>query len=460
MRLAVRLLPVVFAAVTVWLVGNQIVQGLQPTPSTVPLALAPWGGPRPRCVVSCGKGARPMRSVTVAAAGSPSDEQFRREGAGEAVGPKPDLILSCPPSHIQRLTEYMASLYPCEILCSRTSGKGSSMVHLLLLRCHGEPALMMQKIASDSHLAWVVQKVYCIDRDEAPQPNIQGVAQSLAKQLRAISLQPRSVEAPVVRLACFPRSQLLELAQLLESNLCEEGSAPCKLSPTGCNTVATAFLVGDLWYTGVSAAFGQNHHMANKRPAGNALSRAYFKLSEALQRAGAYVKVGDLALDAGAAPGGWTQYLSEQGCACVYAVDPAELELIPQRTEDGQPSGSVEHLCATLAEASVQLAERQREGRLPPLDVLTSDMYLGMGRSCSVVRALEEDGALSLLRPGALVVVTLKGTEVRGHSKLRFDAQLAPVVEEFKAICEGVQLFHLMANRERERTLVGFKRGG
>lgn len=56
------------------------------------------------------------------------------------------------------------------------------------------------------------------------------------------------------------------------------------------------------------------------------LSRAEFKLLEAFEVFGVGIPQGGTALDLGAAPGGWTRILREQGLK-VLAVDPADLDL-------------------------------------------------------------------------------------------------------------------------------------
>ena len=53
-------------------------------------------------------------------------------------------------------------------------------------------------------------------------------------------------------------------------------------------------------------------------------SRAYLKLWEALVRLGAWPRVGEVCIDLGAAPGGWTWALAQLGAA-VIAVDKAAL---------------------------------------------------------------------------------------------------------------------------------------
>jgi 23S rRNA (cytidine2498-2'-O)-methyltransferase len=78
----------------------------------------------------------------------------------------------------------------------------------------------------------------------------------------------------------------------------------------------------------LSLSPGGRHRMRR----GTAPSRAAMKLEEALDWLGLAPGAGDLCVDLGAAPGGWTQRLLERG-ARVWAVDPGALrpELMRQR---------------------------------------------------------------------------------------------------------------------------------
>ena len=66
--------------------------------------------------------------------------------------------------------------------------------------------------------------------------------------------------------------------------------------------------------------------------------------------------------------------------------------------------------------------------------------------------------AAALMKRGALCVITLK--IVRGHSRAACDAQAERQAARLRAALDDVSVLHLMANREKERTVVGFWRGG
>ena len=197
-----------------------------------------------------------------------------------------------------------------------------------------------------------------------------------------------------------------------------------------------------------------------------------------------------VALDCGAAPGGWTKLLSRCGCF-VFAVDPAQLAPAVAALP------TVEHWRHTLQAAlalpraaglSVAVAreaaacgrggkgegegegegdgEGEGEGEGGGLDVWASDMCQEMEQQVEMLTAARAEG---LLRGGGsggggggggqrgtLVVLTLKCR--RGHSAAAFDAQAAQQTERLCPILEDVSVLHLFANRDGERTVVGYVR--
>ncbi|MCL1965154.1 MAG: 50S rRNA methyltransferase [Firmicutes bacterium] len=117
------------------------------------------------------------------------------------------------------------------------------------------------------------------------------------------------------------------------------------------------------------------------------ISRAEFKLLEALEVFGVPLSDGMRALDLGAAPGGWTRVLRRRGLY-VTAVDPADLD--PRLARDTR----VTHVKATA----------QAYLRSPaPCDLMVNDMKMDSAESA----ALTAQGA-ACLRPGGAVILTLK----------------------------------------------------
>ncbi|MDE9364690.1 SAM-dependent methyltransferase [Luteipulveratus sp. YIM 133132] len=118
------------------------------------------------------------------------------------------------------------------------------------------------------------------------------------------------------------------------------------------------------------------------------VSRAEFKLEELFGFIG--TPEGDVAVDLGASPGGWTRILRSRGFGTVHAVDPAELD--PRVLADDR----VVHHRTTAGEFIAAYDEG-------PVDLIVNDM-----RMVPHLTAHTMVEAADLLRPGGQVVVTFK----------------------------------------------------
>lgn len=117
------------------------------------------------------------------------------------------------------------------------------------------------------------------------------------------------------------------------------------------------------------------------------VSRAEFKLEELFTHID--LPDGDVAVDLGASPGGWTRILRSRGYAQVHSVDPADID--PRVIG----LGGVQHHRTTAGEFLASFPER--------VDLVVNDMR--MPPQLSAHTMLE---AADLLRPGATAIVTLK----------------------------------------------------
>lgn len=201
---------------------------------------------------------------------------------------------------------------------------------------------------------------------------------------------------------------------------------------------------------GVTAAPRPEERPARRKVA----SRAYWKLDEALERFGAEDSTGaapangrgapDLtgarALDLGAAPGGWTEALLDRGAAEVVAIDPGALD------EAVAARPGVAHVRELFADA--------RAGLEGPFDAFVCDACLH--EPGAAVDALESFGPS--LAPGALVVVAVKLTNP-GKSTAHNDRLAEEHVRRLRPLLDGAEVYHLLASRSRERTVVGRWRG-
>jgi 23S rRNA (cytidine2498-2'-O)-methyltransferase len=165
------------------------------------------------------------------------------------------------------------------------------------------------------------------------------------------------------------------------------------------------------------------------------ISRAEFKLLEALETFGVSLPDSGDALDLGAAPGGWTRLLRDAGMR-VVAVDPARL--------DARLGGRLEHYRG-YAEDYIEEAVAKRK----KFDVITNDMRMDAREAA---RLLVQ--AKSCLRPDGFIISTLK----LPHAAINIDPsrnlnEALRLLEKHFAVVQARQLFH---NRQ-EVTVIAFQ---
>ncbi|WP_054950441.1 SAM-dependent methyltransferase [Numidum massiliense] len=150
------------------------------------------------------------------------------------------------------------------------------------------------------------------------------------------------------------------------------------------------------------------------------ISRAEFKLLEAIEVFGISMPSGGWALDLGAAPGGWTRVLRKHNIN-VVAVDPAKLDRSLVR------DGSVHHFRETA-----QLYFKRDNARTFAL--IVNDMRLDTKESVALMGEAAER-----LKEGGFAVVTLKLP--KRHSQ-KTVTQAVAKLERWYNICGVRQLFH------------------
>lgn len=174
-----------------------------------------------------------------------------------------------------------------------------------------------------------------------------------------------------------------ELTDALTSFLKDEKYA---LSAQKADTVISLTVFDRFAYMGVSGT----EDNVSRRAGGvlfysesrDMICRAEFKIEEAFEVFGMQAREGMRALDLGAAPGGWTHYLSKRGIG-VDAVDPAALD----EAVLGRPN--VRHYRMTAQEFA-----RSREE--DTYDLIVNDMKMDTNQSldilCEMSRLLKKDG--------------------------------------------------------------------
>jgi hypothetical protein len=189
---------------------------------------------------------------------------------------------------------------------------------------------------------------------------------------------------------------------------------------------------------------------------GDSICRAYSKLKEVWERFPFDVQndfsQSAVAMDCGAAPGGWTKFLLEMiPCSRVYAVDPAKLaasltgeerlRYLPLKIQDALPIIQQELSNVPRLAVSIWVCDMNCRKLSFPIDCLLETRRLG------------------LVGAGTLFVLTLK--LVKGHGEATFDML---VQEQVQRLTDGssdyrfekVHVLHLFSNRIRERTIMGY----
>lgn len=161
---------------------------------------------------------------------------------------------------------------------------------------------------------------------------------------------------------------------------------------------------------------GGQHRLAREA---EQLSRAEFKLLEALDSFDLKLPKAGHVLDLGAAPGGWTRILRKQG-QHVVAVDPARLH----SSLANDPS--IEHHAIT--------AERFVESATGPFDAILNDIRQEPLESAELMQR-----CAALLKPGGFALVTIKLRHERRAAALETTSRL---LEQSYGWQRARQLFH------------------
>ena len=169
------------------------------------------------------------------------------------------------------------------------------------------------------------------------------------------------------------------------------------------------------------------------------ISRAEFKLLEALEIFGVTLPTQGRALDLGAAPGGWTRLLLEAGLH-VVAVDPAKLDPRLRRPNLTHYRG--------YAESYLEDYEDQHQ----QFDVITNDMRMDAREAARLLIQMR-----SFLRRDGFIISTLKLPHATVNiDPLRNLREAISLVSRHFDIVQAKQLFH---NRQEVTIIVARPRG-
>ncbi len=188
-------------------------------------------------------------------------------------------------------------------------------------------------------------------------------------------------------------------------------------------TLEKAYLGISLTSDNLSDWPGGARHFANLP---EQISRAEFKLLEALEVFGVTLPSPGLALDLGAAPGGWTRILLEAGMQ-VVAVDPAKLD-----TRLSKPS-RLEHYRGYAEDYLEEALKRHRK-----FNVITNDMRMDAREAA---RLLVQANAC-LLSDGFIISVLKLPHETYEIDPLKNLYEALRLLQRHFAIVQARQLFH------------------
>jgi 23S rRNA (cytidine2498-2'-O)-methyltransferase len=156
------------------------------------------------------------------------------------------------------------------------------------------------------------------------------------------------------------------------------------------------------------------------------ISRAEFKLLEALEVFGVTLPSQGLALDLGAAPGGWTRILLEAGMQ-VVAVDPAKLDARLSR----QPH--LEHYRGYAENYLEEAIKRRRK-----FNVITNDMRMDAREAARLL----VQASVCLLSDGFIISVLKLPHETSEIDPLKNLSEALRLLQRHFAIVQARQLFH------------------
>ena len=211
-----------------------------------------------------------------------------------------------------------------------------------------------------------------------------------------------------------------EIKQKISDYFKSEGFPEDKRYP---EQIITVFISNDLAYIGFSQAAenlsiwsgGMRHYAIRE----DTISRAAFKLMEALEAYPIVFRENSIALDLGAAPGGWTKVLVENGLR-VVAVDPVQLSPVLQANEN------VEYFNGRAHEY-IQKSTKM-------FDLIVNDMSMNIMTSINFILSLKHR-----LRDKGYIIITFKLTK---HDRLNKIKEGLKILSKKFDVVFIKQLFH------------------
>jgi 23S rRNA (cytidine2498-2'-O)-methyltransferase len=249
------------------------------------------------------------------------------------------------------------------------------------------------------------------------------VIDSIEKELTKLIFLLNKTKTFSVQTRLYSKEEKLykryDINQRLSDNLIENGFVLDVKSP---EQIVSVVCTTNTAYVGISEArdnlsdWGGGSHRFSREE--GLISRAEFKLLEAIDVFKLEIPVNGRALDLGAAPGGWTKVLRTFDLQ-VVSVDPAELH--PSIISDS----GVTHIKQT-AQNYFKTKEQ--------FDIIVNDMRMDAKESAQIMGL-----AMDCLKPDGIAVMTLK---LPGKGMQKITYQAIEILKEWYQIIGARQLFH------------------
>ncbi|NIQ07123.1 MAG: hypothetical protein GWO20_15775 [Candidatus Korarchaeota archaeon] len=216
----------------------------------------------------------------------------------------------------------------------------------------------------------------------------------------------------------------------LEERLLKELEPSIELNPKTFTHFLSVALLKNTYHYGL---YPKKLFFRRPKPSPSVAS-SYYKINEAVHRFNVPLPPTSRVLDLGAAPGGWTEYMSKK-VEKVIAVDPANLDFDRK---------NVIHLSNKVEECLTEIR------RYAPYDMIMCDINQDPREVARVIAQVAP-----LLSPQGFLIMTiklvLKGKETRSMLITRTKELLANHFEH-------LQVTWLLANTKWEKTLFGIKK--
>jgi 23S rRNA C2498 (ribose-2'-O)-methylase RlmM len=319
---------------------------------------------------------------------------------------------------VTRVIEYLAFLKISATLSSSTLTYSNTRIVLIDEATENTEELLRKP----SPLSQSLKRIYKLAHDSAAFAMHPDAVQAAALALEQLG----DLQDKKFRISCFPKEFTQPLIVLLPHDRC------CPKTFT--HIMYVVYAHGLFYASVISADRSFTADIFTTACGQKTVSRAENKLEELVDRANLDFTSVQLALDVGAAPGGWSNYLAQQGVSRVIAVDNGQLRC---------SSPAIEHW-KMLGQKAVEILISREEH----IDLYVCDANIPPKVTVDIFQT-----AFPLMSKGGIFVLTLKNT---CGGKEAF----AGAVEQAKGRLQqlGIQSLvevHLLANTSKETTVYG-----